>query len=211
MGSYSDLNITIRRKDLTPITKEDLEKFERFFFEDFRDIRWREETCHPFICSDKQSIFASCTIKWTLERQDFQQFASENPHLQIEIMENSEHDGGTETRYLYEGDIFEVCDEVRYFEEPKKINWKHGSVERALTENKALNECIKKTGFFKWFGEALRNVFQDDCFTSYELGEAVSKALCQESVEEMFEAMTGWDIERIIWEWEQHKKYMEEK
>ena len=126
MGSFSELNITIRRKDLTPVTKEDLESFKRYFFEDFRDLRWREETCNPHICTDKKEIFAACVIKWTLEEEDFQPFARKHPHLQIEVMENSEHDGGTNTRYLFEGDLFEECQEVRFFEEPKLIDWKEG-------------------------------------------------------------------------------------
>lgn len=193
MGSYSDLNITIRRKDLTPVTKQDLEKFERFFFEDFRDIRWCEETCHPFICSDKQSIFSSCMIKWTLDRQDFQQFASENPHLQIEIMENSEHDGGTETRYLYEGDIFEVCDEVRYFEEPKKISWpsNHSPYEKFLNNPKFLNA----------FGYQIMCAFQNMIGNtgSEELGEYVVKSLVSRPEgEDMFSAVVGWALDDLI-------------
>ena len=193
MGSYSDLDITIRRKDLTPVTKEDLEKFERYFFEDFRDIRWREETCHPFTCSDKQNIFASCTIKWTLERQDFQQFASDNPHLQIEIMENSEHDGGTNTRYLYEGDIFEVCDEVRYFEEPKKINWRYSV--------SPYEKLLNNPKFLEMFGYQINCALQDmlQNTTDEELGEYVIKSLVDHPEgEDMFSAVVGWALDDLI-------------
>lgn len=193
MGSYSDLNITIRRKDLTPITKEDLEKFECYFFEDFRDIRWREETCHPLICSDKQSIFASCTIKWTLERQDFQQFASENPHLQIEIMENSEHDGGTNTRYLYEGDLFEVCREERHFEEPVKIDWKKGY--------SPYEKLLNNPKFLKAFGYQIMYALQDMISNTgcEELGKYVIQSVisCPEG-EDMFSAVVGWTLDDLI-------------
>lgn len=193
MGSYSDLNITIRRKDLTPVTEEDLVKFENYFYEDFREIRWHEETFRPRLCSDKQSIFASCTIKWTLERQDFQQFASENPHLQIEIMENSEHDGGTNTRYLYEGDIFEVCDEVHYFEEPKKINWRNSV--------SPYEKLLDNPRFLSAFGYQIMYALQDMIGNtgSEELGEYVIKSLVSRPEgEDMFSAVVGWALDDLV-------------
>ena len=206
MGSYSDLSITIRRKDLSPVTKEDLEKFECYFYEDLMDIRWREETCNPYICSDGLYIFASCIIKWALERQDFQQFASENPHLQIEIIENSEHDGGTNTRYLYEGDLFEVCSEVRYFEEPRKINWRDSVSSYA--------KLMDNPKFLRAFGYQIMYALQDMISNtgSEELGEYVIQSMVSRPEgEDMFSAVVGWEIDDLIARANDDLKGQEEK
>lgn len=124
--SISYLNITVRRKDKTPVTRDDLERFDEYFFGDFGAYE-SCSTISPYICNDGIHIFASCEARWGYDERAMKLFASENPHLQIEIMEEYTDGDYSNFRHLYEGDLYEMCEEVRYFEQPKLIDWKEGA------------------------------------------------------------------------------------
>ena len=123
MSYYSNLSITVRRKDKSPVTKEDLEKFEHFFFDEFETS---EVHSNPHMCNDGKYIDACCQIYKDLEEEEILIFSRENPHLQIEVIEECEDYDIGNSRMLFEGEISEILGEVTYFEKPTLIEWEEG-------------------------------------------------------------------------------------
>lgn len=127
MGFYSEENITIRRKDGNPVTHEDLTGFDQFFHSDTFEEIWKEVYCEPHICFNGMEIYAGFMTSCALDGNEIIPFAKANPHLQIELIESSESEEIGKTRFLYEGELYEELHEIRYFEEPKMIDWKEGT------------------------------------------------------------------------------------
>lgn len=206
MSTYSELNITVRRKDRMPVTDEDLRKFEEFYYD--RDCLYATEFhSDPHICTNGMEMFANCQIKHTLEPDPVLRFSKDNPHLQIELMEFCEDEDVGDSRYLFEGAVWELLSQNREFEEPKTIDWPIGHIHMP-EEHKKLADCVNEPGFFQFLGENIRNSYQDDCEPDDSFAEMVTSAYLSDSVEALFLALVGWSLTDLIERWNEFKNDM---
>lgn len=120
MSNYTMVAIEIRRADRNPVFENDLNDFEKLF-DDFDDLGWCERYDYPHICTDGKRIHASGMLYHSFEECNLGDFAETHPHLQIEVIEEGEYG---KARHLFEGELYECCGEVSYFEPPVLIDWK---------------------------------------------------------------------------------------
>ena len=202
MSTYSELTITVRRKDRSPVTQEDLSKFEDFFYNS--DLYRTEIYSIPHICTNEKEICASCAIKHTLEPAAVLVFSISNPHLQIEVMEICDDDEVGKTRYLFEGVVWEMLEQNLEFEEPKSIDWPIGHV-HVPEDRRKLADYASEPGFFQWFGEQIRNCYKDDSEPEDSFAEMVTSAYLSDSAEALFIGLVGWSLEDLLDRWEEFK------
>ena len=202
MSAYSELTITVRQKDRTPITQEDLSKFEDFFYNG--DLYRTGTFSNPHICHDGKEILTSCEIKHTLEPAAVLVFSIANPHLQIEVIESCDDEDVGMTRYLFEGVVWEMLEQNREFEEPKSIDWPIGHV-HIPEDRRKLSDYVNEPGFFQWFGEQIRNCYQDDCEPEDSFAEMVTSAYLSDSAEALFIGLVGWSLADLLDRWEEFK------
>lgn len=202
MSAYSELTITVRRKDRRPVTQEDLSKFEDFF--NNGDLYRTATFSSPHICNDGKEILTSCEIKHTLEPAAVLVFSIANPHLQIEVIESCDDEDVGMTRYLFEGVVWEMLEQNREFEEPKSIDWPIGHV-HVPEDRRKLADYASEPGFFQWFGEQIRNCYKDDSEPEDSFAEMVTSAYLSDSAEALFIGLVGWSLEDLLDRWEEFK------
>lgn len=190
MACYSNINITIRRKDRTPVTIDDLQHFEEHCYENLQKTGIWDD---PHICTDGCSIHASFQIYHTLEEEDILEFSRRYPELQIEVIEECDDCDVGNTRYLFEGNVCEMLCETKCFERPQIIDWP----DSVSPYGKLLNN----SKFLNQLGYHIICALQDmmDNTTSKELGEYVIESLANYPLgEDMFSAVVGWAIDDLI-------------
>ena len=127
----------------------------------------------------------------------------------MEIYESCDDECVGETRYLFEGRIYEILNQNREFEEPSRIDWPIGQV--VVPEDKIeLARCANEEGFYEWLGTTLRDIFRDDSEPDHSLGQFVTSAYLGGSCEDVFTALVGWSIPDLLERWKEFKDWQNE-
>lgn len=117
------LNITARKAESIKLTEDDYDAFESFLGSKVQNH------CVPsmfrlHLDNDHEEMWMLCEWYGVFDREVMKEFAGEHPDLQIEVIENY-LDDDIRNRVLYQGELMEVLEEIRYFPSPKLINWEH--------------------------------------------------------------------------------------
>ena len=206
MGTYADLNITIRREDRMPITESDLNAYEEFFSNTYGNSC---TSTSPHISNDGNHIHSFCEVKWGFETSEMKPFAVSNPHLQIEVMEVIEADDTIKNRYLFHGENVEILEEISVMEEPQIIDWPSYHAGKEYELGRRLRALQENKKFAHFIGRRFRREFLGSPATDWHLGENIIGAYLGGRLDELLLAVIEMDMEELLSAWEESQTHQE--
>lgn len=116
-------NFSIRTKAPNgSVTEKELDSFNEIWDANYKGYTDDAPSLYKHFASDGVSIYARADVGRNFDPSFMLEFTKAHPHLQMEVIEE-DYDEDSRCRYLLEGEILEKLNEVRYYEQPKLIDW----------------------------------------------------------------------------------------